>query len=174
LAWQRLEPVAQDQLASTVAGWQASSSWFPLRTRFNTAPIFARWGGACKSFGSKTDDSAESNAQVAQRIEKATQNAAQQIAATGGTDSQETKEARENRAQGASEQHAANTCHSVPKGTKYPLGESNSWVVSRGKREVQDSGSAESAADCTFNPPLDPQLQLLIERWPTLSKAVQQ
>ena len=58
--------------------------------------------------------------------------------------------------------------------SQYPLGESNSWVVSRGKREVQDSGSAESAADCTFKPPLDPQLQLLIERWPTLSKAVQQ
>ena len=57
---------------------------------------------------------------------------------------------------------------------KYPLGESNSWVVSRGKREVPDSGSAEIAADCTFNPPLDPQLQLLIQRWPTLSKAVQQ
>ena len=36
------------------------------------------------------------------------------------------------------------------------------------------NGSAELFDTTTFNPPLDPQLQLLIERWPTLSKAVQQ
>jgi hypothetical protein len=34
--------------------------------------------------------------------------------------------------------------------------------------------AAPRAAVDTQNPPLDPQLQLLIERWPTLSKAVQQ
>jgi len=34
--------------------------------------------GACKSFGRMTDDSAESDAPVAQRIEKVAQNAAQQ------------------------------------------------------------------------------------------------
>ena len=79
---------------------------------------------------------AESNAPVAQRIGKAAQNAAQQATATGGTNSQETKEARENRAQGASEQHAASTCHSVPKGTKYPLGESNYYAISRGTAQT--------------------------------------
>ena len=34
--------------------------------------------------------------------------------------------------------------------------------------------AAPRAAVETGNTPLDPQLQLLIERWPTLSKAVQQ
>ena len=34
--------------------------------------------------------------------------------------------------------------------------------------------AAPRAAVETGKPPLDPQLQLLIERWPTLSKAVQQ
>jgi len=39
---------------------------------------------------------------------------------------------------------------------------------------VSDHGNAKSGALLAQNPPLDPQLQLLIERWPTLSKAVQQ
>ena len=34
--------------------------------------------------------------------------------------------------------------------------------------------AAHSTAVVTGNTPLDPQLQLLIEAWPTLSKAVQQ
>ena len=38
----------------------------------------------------------------------------------------------------------------------------------------ENANSKHSAAVDTQNPPLDPQLQLLIERWPTLSKAVQQ
>jgi len=62
------------------------------------ASIFAPGGGACKSFGRIRQDDAKSDAQVAQRIEKVAQNAAQQVAATGGTNSQETKQAQENRA----------------------------------------------------------------------------
>ena len=73
----------------------------------------------CKSFGSKTDDSAESNAQVAQRIEKAAQNAAQQVAATGGTDSQETKEAWENQ---AVLQPLAAGCETLPSSEVPPRG----------------------------------------------------
>ncbi len=73
----------------------------------------------CKSFGSKTDDSAESNAQVAQRIEKVAQNAAQQVTATGGTNSQETKEARENR---AVLQPLAAGCETLPSSEVPPRG----------------------------------------------------
>jgi len=39
-----------------------------------------------------------------------------------------------------------------------------------GKSNILPQGGTVDAQ----NPPLDPQLQLLIERWPTLSKAVQQ
>jgi len=39
---------------------------------------------------------------------------------------------------------------------------------------VVAQGSAKSSALSTETHSLDPQLQLLIERWPTLSKAVQQ
>ena len=38
----------------------------------------------------------------------------------------------------------------------------------------ENANSKHSAAVATGNSPLDPQLQLLIEAWPTLSKAVQQ
>ncbi len=43
-----------------------------------------------------------------------------------------------------------------------------------GKSNICVEGSAKSSALLAQNLPLDPQLQLLIDVWPTLSKAVQQ
>ncbi|HIA17914.1 MAG TPA: hypothetical protein EYN70_00565 [Planctomycetaceae bacterium] len=43
-----------------------------------------------------------------------------------------------------------------------------------GNSSAGPQGDAESGAQLAQNPPLDPQLQLLIEHWPTLSKDVQQ
>ena len=43
-----------------------------------------------------------------------------------------------------------------------------------GTSNICAEGSAKSSALLTEIHHLDPQLQLLIERWPTLSKAVQQ
>ena len=126
--------------------------------------------GACKSFGRKTDDSAESNAQVAQRIEKVAQNAAQQVAATGGTNSQETKEAQENR---AVLQPLAAECETLPSSQVPPRGVEQRDQTS-GKSETPVQGGTVCGTADAQNPPLDPQLQLLIEAWPTLSKAVQQ
>ena len=62
---------------------------------------------------------AKSDAQVAQRIEKVAQNAAQQVTATGGTNSQETKEARENR---AVLQPLAAGCETLPSSQVPPRG----------------------------------------------------
>ncbi len=80
--------------------------------------------GACKSFASKSQDDAESNAQVAQRIEKVAQNAAQQAAATGGRNSQETKEARENR---AVLQPLAAGCETLPSSKVSGKGQDYRW-----------------------------------------------
>ena len=66
--------------------------------------------GACKSFASKSQDDAESNAQVAQRIEKAAQNAAQHPRAENRNDQQETKQAPAG--QGLVRRNAA-TCQNV-------------------------------------------------------------
>ena len=43
-----------------------------------------------------------------------------------------------------------------------------------GTSNICAEGSAKSSALSTETHSLDPQLQLLIQRWPTLSKAVQQ
>ena len=43
-----------------------------------------------------------------------------------------------------------------------------------GKSNILPQGGTVCGTADAQNPPLDPQLQLLIERWPTLSKAVQQ
>ena len=43
-----------------------------------------------------------------------------------------------------------------------------------GKSETPVQGGTVCGTADAENSPLDPQLQLLIERWPTLSKAVQQ
>ena len=69
--------------------------------------------------GATNQNDAESDALVAQRIEKAAQNAAQQVAATGGTNSQETKEARENR---AVLQPLAAECETLPSSEVPPRG----------------------------------------------------
>ena len=45
---------------------------------------------------------------------------------------------------------------------------------SPGETAVSPQGGAQCGAVDAENSPLDPQLQLLIERWPNLSKAVQQ
>ena len=59
----------------------------------------------------------------------------------------------------------------------------NTLVAEEGLEQINDlsgtsnicaEGSAKSSALSTETHSLDPQLQLLIERWPTLSKAVQQ
>ena len=59
----------------------------------------------------------------------------------------------------------------------------NTQVAGTGFEQINDlsgtsniclEGSAKSSALSTEMHHLDPQLQLLIERWPTLSKAVQQ
>ena len=59
----------------------------------------------------------------------------------------------------------------------------NTLVAEEGLEQINDlseasnicaEGSAKSSALLAENLPIDPQLQLLIERWPTLSKAVQQ
>ena len=58
---------------------------------------------------------------------------------------------------------------------KYPLGESNNGIKPRERKsETPVQGGTVCGTVDAQNPPLDPQLQLLIERWPTLSKAVQQ
>jgi len=43
-----------------------------------------------------------------------------------------------------------------------------------GKSNILPQGGTVSGTADAQNPPLDPQLQLLIEAWPTLSKEVQQ
>jgi hypothetical protein len=63
------------------------------------------------------EGSAESAADVKQ---KAQQQIPAPVRKVMQQSSERNKKGRENRAQGASEQHAASTCHSVPKGTKYP------------------------------------------------------
>ena len=113
-----------------------------------------------------TDDSAESNAQVAQRIEKTAQNAAQQVAATGGTNSQETKEARENR---AVLQPLAAGCETLPSSQVPPRGVKLSRSPS-GNRPVLKQGSAK----CSAPGEVDLQLVALIQAWPTLSQQIQQ
>ena len=59
----------------------------------------------------------------------------------------------------------------------------NTLVAEEGLEQIEElsetsnicaEGSAKSSALSTEMHHLDPQLQLLIERWPTLSKAVQQ
>ena len=61
-------------------------------------------------------------------------------------------------------------------GANQPSGEDRIRTKGANPGNEQDSvlSAAKSAAvDAETSPP-DPQLQLLIERWPTLSKAVQQ
>ena len=110
-----------------------------------------------KSFGRKTDDSAKSDAQVAQRIEKVAQNAAQQVAATGGMNSQETKEARENR---AVLQPLAAGCETLPSSEVPPRGVEQRDQTS-GKSETPVQGGTVCGTADAQNPRLDPRLQLL-------------
>jgi len=64
----------------------------------------------------------------------------------------------------------------VPHGANQPSGEDRIRTTGANLGKEQDSvlGAAKIAAVDAENSPLDPQLQLLIKRWPTLSKAVQQ
>ena len=61
-------------------------------------------------------------------------------------------------------------------GANTPSGEDRIRTKGTNAENEQDSvlSAAKSAAVDAENSPLNPQLQLLIERWPTLSKAVQQ
>gem|GEM_PF-3211015 len=83
---------------------------------------------------------------------------------------QETKEARENR---AVLQPLAAECETLPSSEVPPRGVEQRDQTS-GKSETPAQGGTVCGTADAQNPPLDPQLQLLIERWPTLSKAVQQ
>jgi len=109
---------------------------------------------------------AKSDAPVAQRIEKVAQKAAQQVAATGGTNSQETKQARENR---AVLQPPSAECETLPSSQVPPRGVKLSRSPS-GNRPVLKQGSAK----CSAPGEVDVQLVALIQAWPTLSKAVRQ
>ena len=87
-------------------------------------------------------------------------------AVTGGTNSQETKEARENR---AVLQPLAAWCETLPSSEVPPRGVKLSRSPS-GNMPVLKQGSAKSSAPGE----VDFQLVALIQAWPTLSKAVQQ
>ena len=98
------------------------------------------------------------------------QNAAQQAAAPLRTEPQ--KRQKPLLLQGL----YASGCGTMPHGANTPSGEDRIRTKGTNPENEQDSvlSAAKSAAVDAENPPLDPQLQLLIERWPTLSKAVQQ
>ena len=93
-----------------------------------------------------------------------------QVAAWSGTNSQETKEARGNR---AVLQPLAVGCETLPSSQVPPRGVEQRDQTS-GKSETPAQGGTVCGTADAQNSPLDPQLQLLIQRWPTLSKAVQQ
>tara|TARA_B100000686_G_scaffold237624_1_gene245673 strand:+ start:113 stop:409 length:297 start_codon:yes stop_codon:yes gene_type:complete len=90
----------------------------------------------------------------------------QQVTATGGTNSQETKEARENR---AVLQPLAAGCETLLSSQVPPRGVKLSRSPS-GNKPVLKQGSAK----CSAPGEVDLQLVALIQAWPTLSKAVQQ
>ena len=53
----------------------------------------------------------------------------------------------------------------------YPLGESNTSRKPGGKQEIAQTDGAKCGAPGAQTPPIAPDLQLIIEAWPTLSDA---